>query len=180
MLKCAADISCHITTGEKMTIKPRMQTAINKQINAELYSAYIYFSMSSYFNNLNLSGFANWMQKQAKEEVQHALKFYNFIYERGGKVTLLAIAQPPKTFKSPLAAFQQAFRHEQQVTKLIHKLADIADSLKDRATLSFLDWFIDEQVEEEDSANQIVEQLKMIGSSKNGLLMLDQQLGKRK
>jgi ferritin len=163
-----------------MTIQKRMQTAINKQINAELYSAYLYLSMATYFEADNFNGFAHWMKKQAHEELEHAMRFYSYVFERGGQVTLDAIKKPTATCKSPLDAFTKALKHEQEITSLIHKLVDLANTTKDHATTSFLKWFVDEQVEEEASASDIVEKLKLIGDSKGSLYMLDKQLGKRK
>lgn len=163
-----------------MLITKKVQDAINEQINKELYSSYIYLSMSAYFDNENLKGMAKWMKKQASEEVEHAMKFYEYVYSRGGKVVLKAIDNPPETFKSPLDAFETAYKHETVVTKLIHNLVNLADKEKDHATKTFLNWFVEEQVEEEDSALEIVEKLKLVGSNKSALLMMDHQLGERK
>ncbi len=163
-----------------MQISAKMQAAIIEQINAELYSAYLYLSMASYFENENLSGMAAWMQVQSKEEVEHALKFYRYIYNRGGKVNLKAIDAPPTKWQSPLHVFKDAYDHECKVTKLIHTLVEIAKKEKDIATESFLQWYIDEQVEEESSALAIVEKLQMIKKEGLGYLMIDSELGKRK
>lgn len=159
---------------------PTMQTALNEQINHELYSAYLYLSMAAYFEGKNLPGFANWMKIQAQEETAHAMKFYNFIFDRNGTVTLKAIAQPPTEFKSSLEVFKQALEHEQKVTTLITKLYEQALTEKDYPTQVMLQWFIDEQVEEEKNVTEIIARLEMIGDSKGSLLYLDHELGKRK
>ncbi|MFC1711345.1 ferritin [Patescibacteria group bacterium] len=163
-----------------MKINKKMETAINKQINAELYSAYIYLSMSAYFEAENLGGFAHWMRLQAQEEVEHAMKFYKYIFERGGNVSLMAIDKPKLSWQSALAVFEEAYKHEQKVTKMIDNLVDLARKDSDKASESFLEWFIDEQVEEEASADEIVQQLKLIKGNTNGLFMMNEKLGKRK
>ena len=156
-----------------------MQDAINAQINEEFASSYIYLSMAAYFESENLSGMATWMKLQAEEEIEHAMKFFNYVFERGGDVKLTAIKEPKDKWESPLNAFEEAYAHEQFITKKIHALADVADELDDLATESFLKWFIDEQVEEENNALTIVEKLKIMGDSKGSLLMYDRVLGKR-
>jgi ferritin len=161
-------------------LSKKIENAINKQINAELWSAYLYLSMSAYFESINLGGFANWMRVQAQEEVGHAMKFYHHVIERRGRVTVTAIAAPNVTWKSPLNAFEDAFKHELKVTGLINDIANIAVSEKDHATENMLQWFVDEQVEEESSADAIVQKLKMIGSNTGGLYMLDRELAQRK
>jgi len=160
-------------------IKERMQESLNRQLNAELYSSYLYLSMSAYYSSINLKGFANWMNVQAQEELMHAMKFYNFIIKRGGKVTLSVIEAPPKEWDSPLAAFEHVSKHEQKVTSLINDLVDLSISEKDHATNNFLQWFVTEQVEEEASADEVVQKLKMVGESSGGLFMLDRELGQR-
>lgn len=162
-----------------MKIKEKLQDALNKQINAELYASYIYLSMSAYFESMNLSGFANWMRAQTREENEHAMKIYDYVFERGGEVSLSAIDKPPSGFKNPLAAFEAAYEHEKKVTGMINDLVDLAAKEGDKATESMLKWFIDEQVEEEDQTLKIVETLKKIGDSDTGLVMLDRELGKR-
>lgn len=156
-----------------------MQDAMNEQIKNELYSGYLYLAMSAYAEAANLPGFAHWMRVQAKEEQGHAMKFYKYIVERGGRVVLHAIDQPPTEFKSPLALFEETLAHEQKVTALIHNLYALATKENDYASQSFLKWFIDEQVEEEAHATAILEQLKMVADSKMGLLMMDRQLASR-
>jgi len=160
-------------------IKENIQKALNKQINAELYSAYLYLSMSAYFQSINLAGFANWMRVQALEEMTHADKFYNFIVERGGRVELEAIEAPPKEWSSHLAVFENAYKHEQKVTSMINDLVDLAIKEKDHASNIFLQWFVTEQVEEEASADEVVQKLKLAGDKGSGLFMIDGELSKR-
>ncbi len=157
----------------------RMQDALNTQVNAELHSSYLYLSMAAYFESVDLTGFAAWMRVQAQEELVHAMKFYDFINERGGAVKLASIDSPPGKWDSPLAAFEHAYQHEQKVTGMINALVDAAAEHKDHATASFLSWFVDEQVEEEASANAVVRKLRLAGESGSGLFMLDRELGQR-
>ena len=156
-----------------------VQDAINEQIKNELYSAYLYLSMAAHCTAVNLPGFAHWMQAQSQEEVGHAMKFFEFVYDRGGRVVLQAIDQPPVDFQSPLDVFQQTLEHEQKVTAMIHQLYGLAVKENDYATQTFLQWFVTEQVEEEKNASQIVEQLKMVGDHTAALFMIDGHLGKR-
>jgi ferritin len=160
-------------------ISEKMVKALNDQINAELYSAYLYLAMAADFQSKNLEGFANWMKVQTQEEMVHAMKFFDFIVERIGKVELEAIQKPPVSWPSPLAMFEAAYKHEQLVTDRIHKLVELAQSAKDHATESFLKWFVDEQVEEETSTDRIVQKLKLVKESSGGMLMIDHELGKR-
>ena len=160
-------------------IGKKMLDALNEQINAELYSAYLYQAMAAHFAAGNLKGFAHWMDLQAKEEQAHARKMYEFLLDRGGRVTLKAIAAPPAEWKSPLAIFEESYAHEQKVTGLIHKLVDLARAESDHAAEVFLAWFVSEQVEEESNASEIVEKLKMVKDHTQGLLMMDAQLGQR-
>jgi ferritin len=160
-------------------LSKKMQDALNAQTNAELYSAYLYLAMSAYFQDVNLSGFANWMRVQAQEELTHAIKFYDFVNERGGRVTLMAVDAPQKDWDSPLAAFENVLQHEQKVTGLINDLVELALEERDHATHIFLQWFVTEQVEEEDSANEIVQKLKLMADAPGGLFMLDRELGNR-
>jgi len=157
-----------------------LEKAMNEQLKNELYSAYLYLSMSAYCEAQNLPGFAHWMRLQAQEEVGHAMKFYNFIYDRGGRVTLQAIDQPPTEFESPLDVFEKTLEHEQQVTEAIHDLYALAVQEKDYPSQVFLQWFVDEQVEEEKSAMDIIGILKRIGDQGPALIMLDRQLASRK
>jgi len=161
-------------------LSKKIENAINKQINAELWSAYLYLSMSAQFESINFGGFANWMRVQAQEELGHAMKFYHHVIERRGRVTVTAIAAPSISWKSPLNAFEDAFKHEQKVTGMINDLANMAAGEKDHATANMLQWFIDEQVEEELSTDAIVQKLKMIGTNTGGLYMLDHELAQRK
>ncbi|HPR64481.1 MAG TPA: ferritin [Thermoanaerobaculia bacterium] len=160
-------------------LSKKMEQALNEQINRELFSSYLYLSMAAYFEDSNLPGFASWMQVQSQEEYMHAMKFYSFIHERRGRVTLKAIEEPKPKWKSPLDAFQEAFKHEQFITGHINELANMALKDKDHATHIFLQWFITEQVEEENSADEIVQKLKMIGDSQQGLFMLNREMGFR-
>jgi ferritin len=156
-----------------------MQEALNSQLNAELYSSYLYLSMASYYESVDLTGFAHWMRTQAQEELFHAMKFYDFVNERSGKVTLQEIEGPPVEWESPSAPFEHAYQHEQKVTGLINDLVNLAIEEKDHATNNFLQWFVKEQVEEEASANEVVQKLKLTGGEGNGLFMLDSELGQR-
>ena len=160
-------------------LSEKLSHAINAQINHELYSAYLYLSMAAYFDGESLPGFAHWMRAQAAEEQEHALKFYDYVYERGGRVTLAAIDGPPTEFASPLAVFEQTLVHERKVTGLINDLYALAVEDKDYASQVFLQWFISEQVEEEDNATQIIETLKRVGEKGQPLFMLDRELGQR-
>jgi ferritin len=157
----------------------KLQEAFNNQINAELYSSYLYLSMAAYFESVNLSGFGQWMRCQAQEEVVHAMKFFDFVNERGGNVTLTAIDGPPVCWESPLNAFEEAYKHEQKVTGMINGLVDLAIQEKDHASNNFLQWFVSEQVEEEDTADRVVQSLKLAGNQGGGLFMIDRELGRR-
>jgi ferritin len=156
-----------------------MQEALNRHANAEFYSSYLYLSMSAYFQSINLTGFAHWMRVQAREELAHAMKFYEHVVERGGRVSLQAVEAPTSQWDSPLAAFEDAYRHEQKVTGLINQLVDEAVQTKDHATNAFLQWFVSEQVEEEASVDAIVQRLKLVGGAPGGLFMIDHHLGER-
>jgi ferritin len=157
-----------------------IKDALNEQINFELSSAYLYLSMSAHFEGENLSGFAHWMRVQYKEETEHAMKFFKYVYDRGGKVTLKAIPQPATKFKTPLDVFNQVLEHEKKVTLLINKLYELAAKEKDYPTQNCLQWFINEQVEEEKNATNIINMLEMVGDSSISLMMADRQLGSRK
>jgi ferritin len=160
-------------------INKTMQDAINEQIKHEFYSAYLYLSMAANCEAANLSGFGNWMRVQHQEETAHAMKLFDHVIDRGGRVTLQAIDQPPAEFQSQLEMMQLVVGHERKVTGLIHRLYDLAVKESDPATQVLLQWFITEQVEEEKTAGQIAEQLKMIGDQGVALLMLDRELGTR-
>jgi ferritin len=160
-------------------IKERVEKALNEQVNAEIYSAYLYLSMSSYFDSVNLPGFAQWMKSQATEEMVHAMKLYDYVIERGGRMLLGAIEAPPTQWDNPVAAFEATLEHERKVTALINNLVEIALDEKDHATNIFLQWFVSEQVEEEASVDSVLQKLKMIGSQGQGLFMMDRELGSR-
>jgi len=157
----------------------KMLKELNKQINAELYSSYLYLSMSAHFQSINLGGFANWVRVQAQEELTHAIKIYDYVNERGARVVLQPIEQPPSEWKSPLAVFEEVYKHEQKVTGMINDLVSLAIGEGDHATNSFLQWFVTEQVEEEASADKVVQELKLIGDAGEGLLMIDRELAGR-
>ncbi len=160
-------------------IKEKIQDALNKQLNAELYSSYLYLSMSACFESINLKGFANWMKVQTQEELVHVMKFYDYIIERGGRVILSSIESPPTEWASPLAIFEHAYQHEQKVTGLINDLVDLAVAEKDHATNNFLQWFVSEQVEEEASADEVIQKIKLMGDAHGGIFMLDRELAQR-
>jgi len=157
----------------------KIEEALNRQLNAELFSAYLYLSMSAYFSSVNLPGCANWMRIQRLEEISHGMKFYDYVISRGGRVLLTAIEAPPTEWDSPLDAFDAVCRHERKVTGLIHGLVDLAIEEKDHATNSFLGWFVDEQVEEEESADEVLQKMRRIADTPGGLFMVDSELAQR-
>ena len=156
-----------------------IQAALNEQINAELHSAYTYLAMSAHFSEQNFDGFAHWMRHQAQEEMEHAMKLYDYVLERGGHVELKAVAAPAKKFGTALQIFQTALGHEKKITGMIHALYELARKKKDFATENHLNWFVMEQVEEEDSAGRAVEQLERAGNNMSALMMLDARFGAR-
>lgn len=158
-------------------LSKKLETALNQQITRELYSIYAYLSMSAFCEEQNLPGFASWLRIQSAEENTHAMKFYDYILDRGGHIVLGAIDKPPSGFASVLDAFEQAFAHEKKISGHINDLYEIAINEKDYPTQVMLQWFIEEQVEEEKIVTDIVEQLKMVGDDKRILLLLDRQLG---
>ena len=160
-------------------LNKKLEEALNAQINAEFWSAYLYLSMSSDMSDKGMAGVANWFAIQFKEEQDHAMKFFNYVISRGGKVTLKPIEKVDTEWKSPLAAFEQTLQHEEKVTSLIHDLYALAEQEKDYATQSMLKWFIDEQVEEEENAKAIIDTLKLIGDNGYGLYQLDKELATR-
>ncbi len=162
-----------------MELSKKMQDAINEQIREELASSYIYLSMAAYCESVNLPGFAHWMRLQSQEELEHAMKFYDYINERGGRVVLQAIPEPPIEFAGPTPVFEKTLEHEQYITGRIHKLYGMATEEKDYASLGILQWFVDEQVEEEKNAGEILELLKMVGEKGQGLVMIDRHLASR-
>jgi len=160
-------------------IEKKMEDAFNNQINAELYSEYFYLSMKAYFETLNLKGFVNWMDVQIQEEHAHAMGMFNYVNARGGRVVLKAIEAPKTEWNSVLEVFEDILKHEQLVTSLINKLADVADEVKDRAALSFLNWYIKEQVEEEENVGGVLATLQLIGNDKHALFAIDKELATR-
>lgn len=160
-------------------LKEKMLSALNEQINAEQYSALLYLSMSAYFNDKGLPGFANWMYIQSQEEWSHANKFYKYVVERGGSVEIKAIEQMPTSWEGIIEVFEATLEHEQMVTGLINGLMDVAVAESDHAAQSFLRWFVDEQVEEEANVTEILDTLKLVGGQGNGIFMLDREMRQR-
>ena len=160
-------------------ISKKMQKAINDQINAELHSAYLYFSMVSYFKSLNLDGFAQWMTVQTQEEIFHATKFFTFVLDRGGRALLAPIEAVATEWESPLAAFEAAYKHELYITKRINDLVKLARQESDTAAEVLLQWYVTEQVEEEANVSEILEKLRMVGDKSGSALYLDKEYGKR-
>lgn len=157
-----------------------VEDAMNEQIKNEFYSAYQYLSMAAYCESENLPGFAHWMRMQSQEETEHAMKFYNFILDRNGRVALRGIEEPVVEFGSPLEVFERALEHEEKVTAMIHDLYALAVRENDYASQTFLQWFVTEQVEEEKNASDVVDTLKMIGDKSEALFLLDRELGQRR
>lgn len=160
-------------------LNEKMEKEFNEQINKELFSAYLYLDMKSRFSEMNLQGFVNWMDVQVQEEKAHAMGMYDYVLERGGRVELLAIDKPEVEGKTPLEIFEQVLKHEEFVTSRINHLMDVADEVRDRAALSFLDWYLKEQVEEESNVGGVLATLRLIGEDKKALLMLDKDLATR-
>ncbi len=158
-------------------LSSKMQEALNSQINAEFSAFYTYLSMSAHFEAENLPGFATWMHHHAEEEQMHAMKIYDYVNERGGQVKLQGIDAPRTSWDSPLEAFEDALEHERHVTHLINQLVDLAIEESDHATNSFLQWFVDEQVEEEKVVDDVIQDLKRVGDSNLAIFMLDRELG---
>jgi ferritin len=156
-----------------------MEEALNRQVNRELFSAYLYLSMSAYFSSVNLSGFAKWMRVQAKEERAHAMKIYEYILARGGKITLSDIEAPKAKWASASKVFEDVYAHEQKVTGMINALVELATKEKDHASFEMLQWFVKEQVEEEEHASEILVKVKTLGDVPGHLFYLDHELGKR-
>ncbi|MCB2197901.1 ferritin [bacterium] len=157
-------------------LSKKIQKAFNEQMTFELYSGYIYMSMAAWFRTQNLDGFAAWMENHAREEVTHGMKFYTYLYDRLSSAEFGAIAKPKTTWKSPIEAVKQAFDHEQEVTRRIHELVELAENEKDHASVSFLQWFVDEQVEEEQVVDEIYSRMQLVGDFKPGLFFLDREL----
>ncbi len=160
-------------------IKNTVQEALNAQLAREMYSSNLYLAMAGYFQSINLKGFAHWMRLQAQEETDHAMKFFDYLLDRGGQVKISKIDEPPSNWDNPLIAMESALQHEQFISENINELANLAIKEGDHGTHIFLQWFITEQIEEESNVNEIVEKLKLIGDWQGGLLLIDNELGKR-
>jgi ferritin len=160
-------------------LSKKMEAALNEQVNKEIYSAYLYLSMSAYSIHIGLKGFANWFTVQSQEELAHAMKLYTHINDQNGKVRLMAIDAPPSEWESPLEMFEKTLKHEQSVTKRIKNLVKLATKEKDQATNVALQWFVTEQIEEEANDNDIIAKLKQVGDKVDALLMLDRELETR-
>lgn len=162
-----------------MMIKQKVLDALNKQLNDELYASYLYLAMSAHFENESLTGFASWMRKQSVEEYQHAMKIFDFIHQVDGKVELFKIDAPKTGWQSVQSVFQNVYDHEKSVTSSIYEIVELAQQQRDHATTTFLQWFVNEQVEEESSALKVLDRINLIGDNKNGIIMLDHELGSR-
>lgn len=160
-------------------LSEKMVDALNEQINKEMYSAYLYLAMSSYAEFKGLKGFSNWYRVQYQEEMEHAMRIYDYVQEQGAQVKLKAIEQPSSDFGTPLQILEKTLEHEQFVTKLINNLVDLAIKEKDHASQIFLQWFVTEQIEEESNVNEILDKLKLAGKNGNGLFMIDKDLAAR-
>ncbi len=160
-------------------LSKKIEKALNNQINAEFYSAYLYLSMSAYLQDISLIGFANWMRVQYEEEQFHALKMYDYLLERGGKVKLETVKAPPHQWENIIDVYKEVLKHEQEVTRSINELMSLALEEHDHATANFLQWFVDEQVEEEATVSDLLAQLKLVGGQGSGLFMLDREAAQR-
>lgn len=160
-------------------LSKKIQAELNKQLNRELHSSYLYLAMAAYFEAHNFTGFAKWMRIQSQEEYDHAMRFYNYIVHVGGRVSLAGIQEPAHEWKSPADAFAAALKHEEYITDSINNLTTLAKAEKDHASDIFLHWFVEEQVEEVATATRIVEQFKLVGDNKASLFLLDRELSKR-
>jgi ferritin len=160
-------------------VKPKVEKALNEQIHAEFFSYYLYLSVSAYFTSIHLDGFAHWMRIQAQEESIHAMKLFDYLNERGGKVELLPIDAPTSEWPSPSAAVETVLNHERAISERINRLVDLANAENDHATTVVLHWYVNEQVEEEATAETLFHQVKMVESSPHGLLMIDRELAGR-
>ena len=172
------DLILYNKKGNKM-IKKIMEETINEQIAKEMYSSNLYLSMAAYFHTINLNGFANWMRLQAQEEMAHALKFFDYLLDRGANVVLGQIDAPKRVWENPLNAFEESLAHEISITESINNLADLSIQEKDHATHNMLQWFIQEQVEEEATVNEICDRLKLAEGSPGGLFILDHEMKQR-
>ena len=160
-------------------LKDPIEDALNEQINAELYSEYVYLSMAAYYEDEGLPGFASWMRAQADEEHAHAMRIYDYVHERDGRVTLAGIDDPPTEWEGPTAAFETAYEHEVEISRMIDDLVALAREENDNATENMLQWFVAEQVEEEATAQEVLDRLRLIGDDGTGLMMVDRDLGQR-
>ena len=160
-------------------VSQKMEKELNKQLNAEMYSGYLYLAMAAYFEDSDLSGFANWMRVQAQEELSHSMRFYDYIVRRGASVSLEAIEKPEFEWKSPVEVFEHVLSHEKTVSALIYDLVDLAIEEKDHATNNFLQWFVAEQVEEEESATEALNKVKFASGDSNGIFLIDSKFGNR-
>ena len=160
-------------------ISGKMTNALNTQLNKEIFSSYLYLSMAAYFEATSFSGFAKWMRLQAAEEYEHGLKFFDYLTRVGGRVTLEVIEKPKSEWKSPLEIFEESLKHEIFITDSINELVNLAVEEKDHATKLFLNWFVEEQIEEVDNVRQIIDKFNLLGDSKGSLFMLDRDMGKR-
>jgi len=160
-------------------LKEKIEKALNKQINDELFSSYLYLAMAAYYETENLNGFAHWMKLQSQEEYSHAMKIYEYVFQRNGKVVLAKIDAPAESWKSIVGVFEEVYNHELKVSASINAIVELAIAEKDYATNNFMQWFVGEQVEEEATALYILEKAKLIGDNKNGIFMLDKELGQR-
>ncbi|MCP4038775.1 MAG: ferritin [bacterium] len=160
-------------------LNEEIDKALGKHLNAEIYSSHLYYSMSAYFESLGLKGFSHWLRIQALEELGHVQKFFDYVHERGGRLIMRAVDAPPHEWESPLAAFEAVYEHEVHVSTLINGLMDLAIARSDHASVNFLQWFIGEQVEEESTADEVVQKLRLVDDAKGGLFLLDQEMDKR-
>lgn len=160
-------------------ITKKVEDALNKQLNAELYSSYAYLAMSAHFESNDLSGFARWFRLQSEEEYSHAMKIFDYIHQIGARVKLTEVKAPKLTWKTFVDVFKDTYKHEQNVTNMINNIVDLAMTEKDHATANFLQWFVSEQVEEEATSGQLLKKMEMVGDSKAGLFMMDRELGGR-
>lgn len=157
----------------------KMATAINNQIQEEMYSFYLYLAMAEYAADQGLPGMQHWMRNQAMEEFAHSIRFMNYLSEKGAAVELKVLKAPKKTWKSPKQAFEEAYKHEGHITSCINNLVDLALSLKDHASVNMLNWFVGEQVEEEATAKSVIDMFNLTGSAPGGMFMVDKELAAR-
>lgn len=162
-----------------MKINDHLQNELNEQVNRELFSGYLYLSLATWFDKRGLSGFSHWMKRQALEEKDHGMKIYEYVYDRDGDITLKQIDEPPTRWETIKEAFNAAYLHEQYITREIHRIMDMARNEKDFATVTFLQWFVTEQVEEEKSVKEILDKIEFLGDNTQGILMLDKELKER-